>query len=77
MSINQIFKDKYDASQYLEQYAYTHNLSLFDAVIDFCEKRDIDIEDIDKYLTQTLKQKIIYEYNVNEGIKNSNIEDML
>lgn len=73
----QIFKDKYEASQYLENYANEHNLSLFDAIIDFCEKRDIDVDDIEKYLTSTLKEKIIFQYNVSEGIKISNIEDML
>lgn len=72
-----IFKDKFEASEYIMKFADEKKLSLFDSVLLFCEERGIDIEDFEKYITPTLKQKIQYEFKNENGKKLDSIEAFL
>lgn len=71
---NTIFKDKFEASEYIMKFADKNKLTLFEAVLQFCEQREIDIDDFEKYITPTLKQKIQYEFKKENGVKNNSIE---
>lgn len=66
---------KADFSLKLEQYARTEKIEYVTALLQLCELYDIDIENVGKYLTETIKQKIAEEngllnsvYHINQAL---------
>ena len=55
--ITKEFRTSNDFSQHIEKMANITN-SYIDAVVDYCEKRDIEIESVKKLLSVSLKDKI-------------------
>jgi hypothetical protein len=55
--ITKEFRTSNDFSQHIEKMANVTN-SYIDAVVDYCEKRDIEIESVKKLLSVSLKDKI-------------------
>ncbi len=48
-------------SQFIEKTAYSLNLSCMDVLIDYCQKREIDLEGVSRLLSASLKEKIRVE----------------
>jgi hydroxymethylglutaryl-CoA reductase len=55
--ITKEFRTSNDFSQHIEKMANVTN-SYIDAVVDYCERRDIEIESVKKLLSVSLKDKI-------------------
>jgi len=55
--ITKEFRTSNDFSQHIEKMANVTN-SYIDAVVDYCESRDIEIESVKKLLSVSLKDKI-------------------
>lgn len=55
--ITKEFKSSTEFSQHIELFAIKTG-SYIDAVVDYCEKKDIEIESIKKLLSPSLKEKI-------------------
>ena len=55
--ITKEFRTSNDFSQHIEKLANVTN-SYIDAVVDYCERRDIEIESVKKLLSVSLKDKI-------------------
>jgi len=69
--ITKEFRTSNDFSQHIEKMANITN-SYIDAVVDYCEKRDIEIESVKKLLSVSLKDKIkneAEELNMLKGAK--------
>lgn len=49
-------------SQIIENYVIDENLSYVDAVLKFCEEYDTDPEDIKKFMSQAIKEKLEANY---------------
>ncbi len=56
-----LFKSASDFSQYIETVASQNGETVTQALINYCDDRDIDFEQIAPLLTQTMKEKLIYE----------------
>jgi len=52
------FHTSTEFSQYIEKMAYNTGSPCMDMVVDYCIKKDIEIESMSKYLTASLKEKI-------------------
>ena len=52
------FHTSTEFSQYIEKMAFNSKSSCIDMVCDYCEKRNIEIESISKFLTASIKAKI-------------------
>ena len=52
------FHTSTEFSQYIEKIAFNTNSPCMDMVVDYCEKRSIEIESISKFLTASIKAKI-------------------
>ena len=56
--ITKEFHTSTEFSQYIEKMAYNTSSPCMDMVVDYCIKKDIEIESMSKYLTSSLKEKI-------------------
>ena len=56
--ITKEFHTSTEFSQYIEKMAYNTGSPCMDMVVDYCIKKDIEIESMSKYLTSSLKEKI-------------------
>ena len=56
--ITKEFHTSTEFSQYIEKMAYNTSSPCMDMVVDYCIKKDIEIESMSKYLTASLKEKI-------------------
>ena len=52
------FHTSTEFSQHIEKLAFNSKSSCMDMVVDYCEKRTIEIESISKFLTASIKAKI-------------------
>ena len=52
------FHTSTEFSQHIEKLAFNSNSPCMDMVCDYCEKRNIEIESISKFLTASIKAKI-------------------
>ena len=56
--ITKEFHTSTEFSQYIEKMAYNTSSPCMDMVVDYCIKKEIEIESMSKYLTSSLKEKI-------------------
>lgn len=56
--ITKQFKTSTEFSQYIEKQATTTGISCMDILVDYCIKREIEIESVSTMLTTSLKEKI-------------------
>ena len=61
ISSNTIFRTATDFSQFVETTAAKSGVSLTQVILDYCDNRDIDYEDIAKLLSANLKEKLAFE----------------
>lgn len=59
MSDNFLSKKKF--TKMVESEVKTNNLSYMDAVVNLCEKNNIEIEDVKKFLSNSVKERIEVE----------------
>jgi len=52
------FHTSTEFSQFIEKMAFNTSSPCIDMVVDYCEKRSIEIESISKFLTASIKAKI-------------------
>lgn len=45
----------------IEDLVWEHDCSHFDAVLEFCKDNEIDVEEVTRLLSNTLKQKIKFD----------------
>lgn len=72
---NFIFRNAVEFSEYIELISSRLEVSLTQAIIDYCEMRDADYEDINKLITPTLKGKIAFEMQELGLLANTNTLD--
>lgn len=65
---NLIFEDANSFSQYIEMRAVREKKTCMELVLDFCEKRSIDVDEIAELISKPLKEKIRVEM-IAAGIK--------
>lgn len=53
-----LFENSIAFSQFIERKSVHDKVPCLDIIIDLCELRDIDVEDITKLLTQPIKDKL-------------------
>lgn len=56
-----VFQSANEFSHYIETLAYKENKTHVSAIIEYCDDRDVDIEDISHYISRSLKEKIAIE----------------
>lgn len=61
ISENTIFRTATDFSQFVELTAAKSGVSLTQVILDYCDNRDVDYEDISKLLSTNLKEKLAFE----------------
>jgi len=59
--ITRRFRSSNEFSMYIEENVKSHRVSYMDAVIEYCEKMDIDIDSIGPLINKSLKEKIQFE----------------
>jgi len=52
------FLTKTKFSKMVERTVISHRLSYIDAIVHLCDKSDIEMEDVGKFINSTLKEKI-------------------
>lgn len=52
------FLTKNKFSKMVEKTVISHRLSYIDAIVHLCDKNDIEMEDVNKFINITLKEKI-------------------
>jgi hypothetical protein len=67
--ITKKFRSPNEFSLHIEEQVSRHKIGYMDAVIQYCEEVDIDIESISKLINQSLKDKIQYEAEENNFMK--------
>jgi replication initiation and membrane attachment protein DnaB len=55
------FNTPSEFSQFIEKTSYSTRQSCMDVLIDYCEKKEIDLEGISRLLSASLKEKIRVE----------------
>ncbi len=56
--ITREFKTATDFSQYIEKKAFQSNIPCMDILVDYCVKKEIEMESVAVLLTSSLKEKI-------------------
>jgi Phage late-transcription coactivator len=56
-----IFTNAIDFSQYIETIAVSENQGYIATILQYCEERNLDPEDIAKYVSRSLKDKLSVE----------------
>lgn len=59
--ITKEFKTAIDFSQFIEKTAVTGNIPCLDVLVDYCVKKEIELESVAVLLTSSLKEKIRVE----------------
>jgi hypothetical protein len=59
--ITKRFRSPTEFSLYIEERVSKERIGYMDAVIDYCTNSEVDIENIGKLITSSLKEKIRYE----------------
>jgi hypothetical protein len=59
--MNEKFISKEKFSEDIEKYAKESHLRYIDAIIEYCEEREIELEAVGKLISKPLKEKIRYE----------------
>ena len=59
--ITKQFKTSADFSQYIEKQAVKSNTGCIEVLVDYCMRQAIEMESVKKLLTSSLKEKIQYE----------------
>ena len=72
---NLLFRTPLEFSEYIESVAQRHELTLTQAIIDYCEIRDAEYEEINKLITPTLKSKIAAEMQELGLLEKTNVLD--
>jgi hypothetical protein len=67
--ITKKFRSPNEFSLYIEEKVMREKLGYMDAIIQYCEEVDIDIESISKLINQSLKDKVQNEAEENNYIK--------
>ena len=67
--ITKKFRSPKEFSLYIEERVLKERIGYMDAVIQYCEEIDIDIESISKLINQSLKDKIQNEAEENNFMK--------
>lgn len=67
--ITKKFRSPNEFSLHIEERVLKEKIGYMDAVIQYCEEVDIDIESISKLINQSLKDKIQYEAEENNFMK--------
>lgn len=67
--ITKKFRSPNEFSLYIEERVLKERIGYMDAVIQYCEEIDIDIESISKLINQSLKDKIQNEAEENNFMK--------
>ena len=67
--ITKKFRSPNEFSLYIEERVLNERIGYMDAVIQYCEEVDIDIESISKLINQSLKDKIQNEAEENNFMK--------
>lgn len=57
-----MFKNANDFSLHIEKIAKANDVSYIDAILDYCEKNEIEPKEISAMISQSLKEKIEVEY---------------
>ena len=70
-----LFRTPLEFSEYIESVAQRHELTLTQAIIDYCEIRDAEYEEINKLITPTLKSKIAAEMQELGLLEKTNVLD--
>ena len=58
MQIGELMLSKQKFTRMIEDCVRTKRLTYIDAVVDICEKNKLEIEDIKKYISDPVKEKI-------------------
>lgn len=56
--ITKEFKTATEFSQYIEKQAFENNIQCMDILVDYCVKKEIEMESVAVLLTSSLKEKI-------------------
>jgi len=67
--ITKKFRSSNEFSLYIEERVVKEKIGYMDAIIQYCEEVDIDVESISKLVNQSLKDKIQTEAEENNYIK--------
>lgn len=67
--INVLFKDSIAFSQFIERKSISDNLSRMQAILQFCEQRLLDIDDVTHLISLPLKEKLKVEMVESNMIK--------
>jgi UDP-glucose 6-dehydrogenase len=67
--ITKKFRSSNEFSLYIEERVMREKIGYMDAIIQYCEEVDIDIESISKLINQSLKDKVQNEAEENNYIK--------
>lgn len=67
--ITKKFRSPNEFSLYIEEKVAKEKIGYMDAIIQYCEEVDIDIESISKLINQSLKDKVQNEAEENNYIK--------
>jgi hypothetical protein len=59
--ITKRFRSPTEFSLYIEERVSKERIGYMDAIIDYCTNSEVDIENIGKLITSSLKEKIRYE----------------
>lgn len=59
--VNEKFISRSKFSSDIEDFVKVHNLTYIDAIIEYCEKNNIDIDNVNKLISKPLKEKLRYE----------------
>jgi hypothetical protein len=55
------FRSATEFSVYIEEYCMVNHIGYMDALIDYCEKKDIEVESIASLVSKSLKEKMRVE----------------
>lgn len=59
-----LFKTPSDFSKYIETVSAKEDQTLTQTIIEYCDLRDIDFEDVAPLISKSFKDKLIYEFSV-------------
>jgi len=58
---NEKFISRSKFSSDIEDFVKVHHLTYIDAIVEYCEKNNIDIDTVNKLISKPLKEKLRYE----------------
>lgn len=59
--VNEKFISRSKFSSDIEDFVKSHSLTYIDAIVEYCEKNNIDIDNVNKLISKPLKEKLRYE----------------